>query len=42
MKNKNKQDIASTLYRKVREKQLEDFKSRMPQNKQGVDLPITA
>lgn len=33
MKNKNKQDIASVLYRKVREKQLEDFKSRMPQNK---------
>lgn len=38
MKNKNKQDIASTLYRKVREKQLEDFKSRMPQNKQGVEF----
>lgn len=38
MKNKNKQDIASTLYRKIREKQLEDFKSRMPQNKQGVEF----
>lgn len=38
MKNKNKQDIASTLYRKVREKQLEDFKIRMPQNKQGVEF----
>lgn len=38
MKNKNKQEIASTLYRKVREKQLEDFKSRMPQNKQGVEF----
>lgn len=38
MKNKNKQNIASTLYRKIREKQLEDFKSRMPQNKQGVEF----
>lgn len=38
MKNMNKQDIASTLYRKVREKQLKDFKNRMPQDKQGVEF----
>ena len=38
MKNMNKQDIASTLYRKVREKQLKDFKSRMPSDKQGVEF----
>lgn len=42
MKNMNKQDIASTLYRKVREKQLKDFKNSMPQDKQGVEFTITA
>jgi hypothetical protein len=42
MKNKNKQDIASTLYRKVREKQLEDFKSRMHKTNRAWSLPITA
>lgn len=35
MKNMNKQDIASTLYRKVREKQLKDFKNSMPPRQTG-------
>lgn len=34
----NKKDIASTLYRKIREQQLMDFQSRMPENKQGVEF----
>lgn len=42
MKNMNKQDIASTLYRKVREKQLKDFKNSMPKTNRAWSLPITA
>ena len=34
----DKRDIASTLYRKVREQQLRDFQSRMPESKQGVEF----
>ncbi len=35
MKNK---EIATELYRKVREKQLKEIQSRMPDNKQGVEF----
>lgn len=36
----NRRDIASTLFRKVREQQLKDFKNRMPKGKQGVEFEI--
>lgn len=38
MTDKNQQ--AKELYRKVREQQLNDFRSRMPEDKQGVEMEI--
>lgn len=35
-----KNDIARELYRKVREQQLDDFRDRMPDDKQGVEFEI--
>lgn len=35
-----KKDIARELYRKVREQQLDDFRDRMPDDKQGVEFEI--
>lgn len=34
----NKQEIATELYKKVREEQLSAFRSRMPEGKQGVEF----
>ena len=35
-----KEEIARKVYCKVKEKQLEDFKKTMPDNKQGVDFEV--
>jgi len=40
IRDMNKKQLATELYRKVREKQLKDFQSRMPSDKQGHEVTI--